>query len=159
VLCDTIYHEHLDYRAVGPLVPFLREHDMKLIEAIRLPTHGGSLCGIARRRGGSQAIGKSIAHALAAERAASLHRLETYTALSQRIDRLAAELRDLLIRLKGEGRSIAGFGAPAKATTLIYHFGIGPDIIDYMVDDSPLKQGLFSPGMHVPVLPPWRAKR
>jgi C-methyltransferase C-terminal domain/Putative zinc binding domain/Methyltransferase domain len=154
VLFDTIYHEHLDYHAVGPLVPFLREHDLELIEAIRVPTHGGSLRGIAGRKDALRAVGKSVADALAAERTAGLHRLETYTGLSQRIDRLAGELRTLLLRLKGEGRRIAGFGAPAKATTLMYHFGIGPDIIDYIVDDSPLKQGLFSPGMHVPVLPP-----
>jgi hypothetical protein len=154
VLFDTIYHEHLDYHAVAPLVPFLREHDLELIEAILVPTHGGSLRGIAKRKDGSRAIGKSVADALAAERAAGLHCLETYTALSQRIDRLAGELRNLLLRLKGEGCRIAGFGAPAKATTLMYHFGIGPHIIDYIVDDSPLKQGLFSPGMHVPVLPP-----
>ena len=59
----------------------------------------------------------------------------------------------LLRQFKDEGKNIAGFGAPAKATTLMYHFGIGPDLIDFIVDDSPLKQGLYSPGMHIPVLP------
>src|SRR5262249_46697849 len=55
---------------------------------------------------------------------------------------------------KAEGKRIAGFGAPAKATTLMHHFALGPDILDFIVDDSPLKQGLFSPGYHIPVLPP-----
>jgi hypothetical protein len=62
---------------------------------------------------------------------------------------LTAVLKDL----KAHGKSIAGFGAPAKATTLMYHFGLGPDVIDFIVDDSPLKQGLFTPGHHIPVLP------
>jgi SAM-dependent methyltransferase len=154
VLFDTIYHEHLDYHAVGPLIRFFREHDLELIEAIRVPTHGGSLRGIARRKGRVHEAGKSVADALTAERAAGLDRLETYTNLSQRIALLAGGVRNLLVRLKDEGRSIAGFGAPAKATTLMYHFGIGQDVIDFIVDDSPLKQGLFTPGMHIPVLPP-----
>lgn len=153
-LFDTIYHEHLDYHAVAPLIPFLRSHGLELIEAIRVPTHGGSLRGIAMRKGGPFEIGVSVADALAAEQEAKLDHIETYTALSRRIDTLAVGLRNLLIRLKSEGRSIAGFGVPAKATTLMYHFGIGPDVIDFIVDDSPLKQGLFTPGMHVPILPP-----
>ena len=59
---------------------------------------------------------------------------------------------NLLGRKKAEGYNIAAFGAPAKATTLLYHFCIGEGIIDFIVDDSPLKQGLYSPGMHIPVL-------
>ena len=61
-------------------------------------------------------------------------------------------MRSLLQGLKAEGRSVAGFGAPAKATTLMYHFGLGPDVLDFIIDDAPLKQGLFTPGLHVPVL-------
>ncbi len=60
----------------------------------------------------------------------------------------------LITDIKTEGKSIAGFGAPAKATTLMYHFGIGTDEIDFIVDDSPLKQGLYTPGTHISVLPP-----
>src|SRR5262249_45053455 len=65
---------------------------------------------------------------------------------------LGAELRALLTNLRQGGKSIAGFGAPAKATTLMYHFGVGPEVMDFIVDDSPLKQGMFTPGMHIPVL-------
>ncbi|MBT3917508.1 MAG: SAM-dependent methyltransferase, partial [Rhodospirillaceae bacterium] len=59
----------------------------------------------------------------------------------------------LLTKLKQNGKTIAGFGAPAKATTLMYHFNLGPDIVDFIADDATLKQGLFSPGLHIPVLP------
>jgi SAM-dependent methyltransferase len=152
-LFDTIYHEHLDYHAVRPLVPFLRTHGFELIDALRVGTHGGSLRVVAQRVGGARAVGASVAEALALEERAGLHRLDTYVAFARRIDALGAELGELLRKLKAEGRSIAGFGAPAKATTLMYHFGIGPSQIDFIVDDSPLKQGLFSPGLHVPVLP------
>ena len=61
------------------------------------------------------------------------------------------ELHKLLQRLKNDKKSIVGFGAPAKATTFLYHFSIKPEIIDYIIDDSPLKEGLFTPGMHIPV--------
>lgn len=56
--------------------------------------------------------------------------------------------------LKAAGKSIAAYGAPAKATTLMYHFGLNSNILDYLVDDNPLKQGMFTPGLHVPVLAP-----
>jgi hypothetical protein len=82
-----------------------------------------------------------------------LDKAETYRDFGNRIEVLKAELSSLLRRKKAEGRTIAAFGAPAKATTLMYHFCIGEDIIDFIVDDSPLKQGLYSPGMHIPVVP------
>ena len=63
------------------------------------------------------------------------------------------ELQELLREIKHRELHIAGYGAPAKATTLMYHFGLGADTLDFIVDDSPLKQGMFTPGMHIPVLP------
>jgi C-methyltransferase C-terminal domain/Methyltransferase domain/Putative zinc binding domain len=154
MLFDTIYHEHLDYHAVRPLVPFLAKNDFELLEAKRVAPHGGSVRVIAQRLGAARRPGHSVKEALAAEGALKLHALETYQQFAKRVDRLGAELRSLLAGLRNQGKRIAGFGAPAKATTLMYHFGIGPETIDFIVDDSPLKQGLYSPGMHIPVLPP-----
>jgi len=151
-LFDTIYHEHLDYHAVRPLVPFLRTAGFELIEAVRVPTHGGSIRIVAQHAGAGRPIGDTLSAALGKEQELELGRLSTYRGFAQRIDEVGAELRKVLRQLKSEGRRIAGFGAPAKATTLLYHFGIGPDVVDYIVDDSPLKQGLFSPGMHIPVV-------
>lgn len=153
ILFDTIYHEHLAYHAVRPLVPFFERHGMELIEATRVPTHGGSLRGIAQLRGGPRKRGTSVADALALEQAAGLGELSTYLEMAKRIKALGQELGALLKELRRQGKSIAGFGAPAKATTLMYQFGIGPGLVDFIVDDSPLKQGLFTPGMHIPVLP------
>ncbi|MCE0523004.1 MAG: hypothetical protein LV480_08850, partial [Methylacidiphilales bacterium] len=76
----------------------------------------------------------------------------TYTAYLERINRLGAELRELIGRLRREGAKVAGFGAPAKATTLMYQFGLGAKDLDFIIDDSPLKQGLYSPGRFVPVV-------
>ncbi|RAU23594.1 SAM-dependent methyltransferase [Paramagnetospirillum kuznetsovii] len=151
-LFDTIYHEHLDYHSVGPLVRFFAAKGMQLVEAIRVGSHGGSLRGIAQLKGGPHAVGASVAAAVAEEERLGLDKAETLRAFSRDIDALGAELGGLLRDLKGQGKRIAGFGAPAKATTLMYHFGIGPDLVDFIIDDSPLKQGLFTPGMHVPVL-------
>ena len=152
-LFDTIYHEHLSYHTVAPLVSFFAANGMELITADRVDTHGGSLRGVAQLAGGARAVASSVAACLELEDRLGLGRPGTFHDFAQCIDVLKTSLRDLLAGLKAEGRSIAGYGAPAKATTLMYHFGLSPDIIDFIVDDSPLKQGLYSPGLHVPVLP------
>ena len=152
-LFDTIYHEHLDYHSVKPLVPFFRRLGMELIEAVRVGSHGGSLHGVAQLKGGPHPVGKSVAEAVANEEKLGLDRAETFRQFGRNINALKTNLGKLLRELKAKGKMIAGFGAPAKATTLMYHFGIGPDLIDFIVDDSPLKQNLFTPGYHVPVVP------
>ena len=91
--------------------------------------------------------------ALAREEALGLDKAGTFRQFAAHVDSLKAELVGLLRKLKSEGKRIAGFGAPAKTTTLMYHFGIEPDLVDFIVDDSPLKQGHFTPGMHIPVVP------
>ena len=153
ILFDTIYHEHLDYHSVKPLRRFLAAGGMELIEAARTDSHGGSLRCVAQHAGSGREPGPSVAAMVAWEEEMGLDQARTFQRFAGRIDELGAELRSLLDRLKGEGATIAGFGAPAKATTLMYHFTIGPETLDFIVDDSPLKQGLFSPGLHVPVLP------
>ncbi|MFQ5760328.1 MAG: methyltransferase domain-containing protein [Acidiferrobacterales bacterium] len=152
-LFDTIYHEHLAYHSIKPLRRFLYTHGMELIEALRVDSHGGSLRGIAQTKGGPRPVGASVDELTALEQRLGLDRADTFRRFAQNIEALREDLGSLLQRLKGTGKRIAGFGAPAKATTLMYHFGIGPDLIDFIVDDSPFKQGLYSPGMHIPVVP------
>jgi hypothetical protein len=126
---------------------------MELIEAQRVSSHGGSLRGIAQLKGGPHPAGKSISQALAVEEKLGLHKAATFREFGNNINNLKVALGKLLRELKSQGKTIAGFGAPAKATTLMYHFEIGPDLIDFIADDSPLKQNLYSPGYHIPVLP------
>jgi SAM-dependent methyltransferase len=152
-LFDTIYHEHLAYHTVGPLIGFLANHGLELIRAERIATHGGSIRCAAQRAGGPRAADGSVDRMAAGERRDGLDRPETFVQFSRRIDALREQFRELVGRLTAAGHAIAGFGAPAKATTLMYHFGIGRETIAYIVDDSPLKQHLFTPGLHVPVLP------
>ena len=152
-LFDTIYHEHLAYHTVAPLVAFMAAHGMELIGATRVSSHGGSLRAVAQKAGGGREGSRSVSELIDLEHKMGLDKAETYRDFGVRIDVLKAELSTLLCEKKAAGRTIAAFGAPAKATTLMYHFGIGPDLIDFIVDDSPLKQGLYSPGMHIPVVP------
>lgn len=152
-LFDTIYHEHLAYHSVKPLYAFMAANGMHLFAAERVDSHGGSLRGFAQLKGGPRAEDGSVDKLVALEEGLGLDKAETIKGFARRIDALGRDLRDLLGRLKADGKRIAGFGAPAKATTLLYHFGLGPETLDFIVDDSPLKQGLFTPGMHIPVLP------
>ncbi|HER26335.1 MAG TPA: class I SAM-dependent methyltransferase [Rhodospirillales bacterium] len=152
-LFDMIYHEHLAYHTVEPLIAFMAAHNMELIDVQRVPSHGGSLRAVCQTTAGTRPVDGSVAGLVGLEKSLGLDKAATYQDFGNRIDALGAELSALLQDLKTQGRSIAAFGAPAKATTLMYHFGIGADLIDFIVDDSPLKQGLYSPGMHIPVLP------
>ena len=152
-LFDTIYHEHVAYHSVKPLQQFFADNGMELISAERINTHGGSLRGVAQLKSGPHSKQPSVDKMIALEASLGLNQAKTFEAFGRHIDEIKAELTGLLKSLKSEGKTIAGFGAPAKATTLMYHFGIGPDIIDFIVDDSPLKQNLYAPGLHIPVLP------
>lgn len=152
-LFDTIYHEHLDYHSVGPLVRLFETHGLELIDASRIDTHGGSLRAIVQAAGGPHQIAPSVAKLVEEEDRIGLNKADTYVEFASRIESIGQELRSVLKRIKAEGKSIAGYGAPAKATTLMYHFGIGPDVVDYIVDDSPWKQSLYSPGLHIPIVP------
>lgn len=151
-LFDTIYHEHLDYHTVQPLVGFFRRCGLELIHAMQVDTHGGSLRGVVQVAGASRRVEPSVAAFIEGERQVQLDRPEAFRRFARQIEGIRAELLGLLRRLKQEGKRIAGFGAPAKMTTLMYCLGFEPGMVDFIVDDSPLKQGLYSPGMHIPVV-------
>lgn len=152
-LFDTIYHEHVSYHSVKPLRAFFLDNGMELIDVRRVDSHGGSLRGVAKLAGGKRTVKPSVAELAALEERLGIDKPETWRAYAERIDEVKEELTKVLSDLRGRGLRVAGFGAPAKATTLMYHFGLGPQAVEFIVDDSPLKQGLFTPGLHVPVLP------
>ncbi len=153
-LFDTIYHEHLSYHSVRPLVKFFAANKMELIDVVRVPSHGGSIRGFAQLAGAARGVQRSVQEMVELESRLRLDVPATFKSFGASLDGLKEEVRRLLTRLKSEGAVIAGFGAPAKATTLLHHFQMGNDILDFIVDDSPLKQGLFTPGQHIPVLSP-----
>lgn len=153
ILFDTIYHEHVAYHSVGPLKQFFAAYGLDLFSVCRVSSHGGSIRGLVQIAGGPWRSDESVEALIAHEQALKIDRAETWSNYGEKIISVGERLRGLLSEIKGEGKSVAGFGAPAKATTLMYHFGLGPDIIDFIADDSPLKQGLYSPGLHIPVIP------
>lgn len=154
-LFDTVYHEHLSYHSVGPLARFLSSVGMPLRDAQRIGTHGGSLRGTAAGTASARPVTRGVTDLVAYEAAMGLAEdpARPMRLLEQQISALRVQLHDFLAQAKADGKRVAGFGAPAKATTLMYHFGLGPQDLEFIVDDSPLKQGLFTPGKHVPVVP------
>ena len=152
VLFDTIYHEHLCYHSVKPLKLYFERQGMELIDTKRVPSHGGSLRAMAQLAGGARTASPSVAQMISLEEELALQQPETIRSFARRIEQVKTRLNTLLLDLKSQDKSLAAYGAPAKATTLLYQFDLG-DVLDFIVDDSPLKQNLFSPGHHLPVLP------
>ena len=152
VLFDTIYHEHMAYHAVGPLQRFFTRVGLELFSAERVSSHGGSLRSYVQKAGGPHAPDGTVEDLIEAEKQLGLDQSATLREFGDRIDRLRDRFKATLQELRDAGNSIAGYGAPAKATTLLHHFGIELGTLDYIIDDSPLKQGLYSPGQHIPVL-------
>jgi len=153
-LFDTIYHEHLDYHSVAPLDRFFASRGMQLVSAERVRPQGGSIRLIARKSQDSRVARTGVDPLIDLERSAGLHRADTFRAYQERIDGVRAGLSKLVRGLKAEGKSIAAFGAPTKSTTLLTQLDLGDGLLDFIVDDNPLKQGLFSPLFHIPVLAP-----
>ncbi|NKC14141.1 MAG: methyltransferase domain-containing protein [Gammaproteobacteria bacterium] len=150
-LFDTIYHEHLDYHRVEPLVRFFARHDLCVWDVERIASHGGSIR-VKVCRAGARQVTPAVGQCVAAEQAARLHLAEGFASWQARIDALGLALGEKLHELTGAGLRGAGYGAPAKATTLMFQFGLDASSIEYIVDDSPWKQGLYSPGIGLPVV-------
>lgn len=151
-LFDTVYHEHLSYFSVSSLRVLLERLGMKIIDVEHVGSHGGSLRVYAAPHESAHLVGESVERFIADERARGLATLGVYEDFGRRVAENKVLLTDLLKKLKADGKHIAGYGAPAKGNTLLNYFGIGVETLDYIVDDSTWKQGLFSPGMHIPVV-------
>jgi SAM-dependent methyltransferase len=150
---DTIYHEHVFYFALTPLEQLFREHGLTVCDVEQIPIHGGSLRLFARHSE-SATPSSAVVSLLEEERSAGLMKIETYREFGDRVRATADELRSLLRSLKGQGKTIAAYGASAKGTTLLSVLDLEKGVIDYVVDRSPVKQGLLTPGSHLEILPP-----
>ncbi len=152
---DTIYHEHYSYLSFMALQRVLARSHMRAFDVQRVPTHGGSLRVFACHAAAAWTLHKDhISSVMADELYAGLDRGEVYAFFGERVKETKRALLDLLIDLKRDGKSIAGYGAPAKGNTLLNFCGIGKDFIDFVVDTTPAKQGMFLPGTRLPIQHP-----
>ena len=149
---DTVYHEHVDYHTVAPFERLFNRVGMELISVERISPQGGSIRVMAQKKGGIIKRDDSVDELIALEAKLGLNKAETLHKLNHKISQVRDKLHNLIHSLKADGKSIAGFGAPTKATTLMAHFGLDATVLDFIVDDNPLKQGLFTPITHIPVL-------
>jgi len=150
---DFIYHEHLSAFSVKPVVAFFRRYGMELIDAQRVPTKGGSLRYTVQLAGGPRQVSPSVDALMRFEDHLGLHRPEIFKRFTAEIDQAKHQLRDDLQQRTAQGHTIAGYGASATTTVLMYHFGLR-EFLSVIADDNPTRQGLFSPGCHIPVVSP-----
>ena len=148
-LFDMIYHEHLSYHSLIPLITFFNTLDMKIIEVKKVNTHGGSIRVTVSLNSKNAKISKSVKDFVELE--TNFFKKNTFDILNNKINIEKIKLKSIIEGINGK---IIGYGAPAKLTTLMYRFNLNSNDIAYIVDDSPWKQGLFSPGLHIPIVSP-----
>jgi SAM-dependent methyltransferase len=150
---DTIYHEHVFYFTLTPLIPLFARHGLEIFHVERLPIHGGSLRIFAAHRG-AEAIRPSVGELLAKEDAMGVAGAAYYRRFSEHAGRVRADLIDFLEEQKKEGRRVAAYGASAKGSTLLNYVGDAARSLEFIADRSTYKQGKLSPGLHRPIVPP-----
>ena len=155
---DTIYHEHFSYFSLLTVQRIFAAAGLTVFDVEELPTHGGSLRIYARHSEEGNEPGPRVVHLLATERDYGLERLETYDRFAEQVRQTKRALLAFLIRAREENKRVVGYGAPAKGNTLLNYCGVRTDFIDYTVDRSPHKQGLFLPGTHIPIHAPDRIR-
>ncbi len=148
---DTVYHEHLCYFSLTALDRLFRRHGLVVSDVEQIALHGGSLqVTVSKSAVPSQAVNDLLAQ----EAAWGVGQLDFYLSFGEKVERLRGDLVALLQNLKHAGKRIAVYGASAKGSTLLNYFKIGRETLDFVVDRSTAKQGLYTPGTHLPIYPP-----
>ncbi len=156
---DTIYHEHFSYFSFVAVEKICENHGLTIFDVDELPTHGGSLRIYARHtEDDSRPIQEKVFLLRSREKADGFLSLEHYLSFSERVKEIKRNILTFLIEVKRKGKSIVGYGAPAKGNTLLNYCGIRPDFVDYTVDRSPYKQSHYLPGTHIPIYSPDKIK-
>jgi 2-polyprenyl-3-methyl-5-hydroxy-6-metoxy-1,4-benzoquinol methylase len=151
---DTIYHEHFSYLSLLTSTRALATAGLRVVDVDELGTHGGSLRIYARPE---ESSGEPTAHVKAVldqEERAGLNSVAGHEGFAGAVLKIKSDLLEFLLAAAKEGRSVAGYGAPGKGNTLLNHCGIRSDLLSYTVDRSPVKQGKFLPGTHIPIYSP-----
>ena len=154
---DTIYHEHFSYFSLTTALDIFRAHGLHIFDVEELPTHGGSLRIYATaERPGTPRQSDSVSRLLARELAAGMRRPETYTGFGAQVIAAKWNLLLFLLDAKRRQKSVAAYGAAAKGNTLLNYCGVRSDVIEYVVDRNPYKQGRYLPGSRIPIYGPDR---
>jgi hypothetical protein len=151
---DTIYHEHFSYLSLISAQHIFAMAGLRIFDAELLETHGGSIRFFVCHEQSSRPESPRVAEVLAKERAYGLDNDAVYIAWHKAVKETKRDLLEVLISLKRQSKTVAGYGAPAKGATLLNYCGVGVDFIDFTVDRAPSKQGRYLPGVRIPILPP-----
>lgn len=151
---DTIYHEHLCYFALTPLIRLFTDHGLMVVDVTLEEIHGGSLRLFITHMDDNTMPDNSVEFLLEEEEELGLNTLDQYRLFAERVALSKSSIVDTLHKLKAEGHSIAAYGASAKGCILLNSCGLGKEAIDFIVDRSPYKQGLSMPGAKLPIYPP-----
>jgi len=147
---DQIYHEHLLYYTLETIEKLLLRHGLSMFDAYLAPIHGGSIIGFVTRSG-KRPASERLERMRAEEQRANCNSIGAYREFAGRIERMKDENVDYLTGAHDAGKRIFGFGAPVKGNTMLNYFGIGPKVIECLVEKNELRRGLYSPGMHIPI--------
>ena len=153
---DTIYHEHFTYYTVLSAEAALARHGLRVLDVEELETHGGSIRLWVVHDDDARPSNRSVEALKAEERAAGLGVPDGYAGFAGRVEATKLNLLEFLIAERRRGSTIAGYGAPGKANTLLNYCGIRTDLIEFPVDRNPYKHGRYTPGTHIPIFPPER---
>jgi len=153
-LFDTIYHEHFSYLSFSTVSEIFEAHELSMFDVEELPTHGGSLRIYAQHAKGPQPRSERVEALMGKEESAGLRDLDAYLGFEEKVRATKRSLLSFLIEAGNQGKSVVGYGAPAKGNTLLNYCGVGPDMLAYTVDRSPHKQGRWLPGTGIPIHAP-----
>lgn len=156
---DTIYHEHLSYFSIKPLIELFRQHEMYIYNIKKIAIHGGSIRAYVVKKGSKLAIKPVIRRFIKEELLRKLGRRDTYDDFGRRVRTIRRDLKAYLKKIKSQGKTIVGYGASAKGNVLLNYCKIGTDLLDYIVDSIYYKQGRFTPGTHIPIYPENRLEK
>jgi hypothetical protein len=148
---DTIYHEHFSYFSFYTVNKIFKAHGLNIFDVEELPTHGGSLRIYATHEEFKIPASDSVKLMLVKEENFGITKIDTYSSFSEKVEKVKNNLLEFLILAKKDGKKVAGYGAAAKGNTLLNYCGIKKDLISFVVDKSPYKQGKFLPASHIPV--------
>lgn len=153
---DTLYHEHYSYLSLTAVRAQLERNGLRLFDVEQLPTHGGSLRIYVQREEGRQPVSAAVAELLAQEAAIGICSADYYASLAPAAERIKHDLLRFLLKAKAEGKRVVGYGAAAKGNTLLNYAGVRGDLLAWVADANPHKQGKFMPGSRIPIVAPER---